>query len=194
MANVKISELTSLSGDSLHDDDLLAIVDDSASLTKQISLAELDKRYLGLPQTENRTAITNDELSSSDLFPLIDLSASGLNKIKKISISELDKRYVPQSLAYKALVFADSPYTISATSSDRVYGVTTTAGAVTINLPAASTMAGKTLHFVKLTSDGNAVTLDGNSSEKINGENTQVISSQYSTLSIYCTGTEWIIL
>lgn len=66
----------------------------------------------------------------------------------------------------------------------------------TVNLPAvASTQAGDRLIFVKTTSDAQAVTLDGNASETIDGSTTlATIDAQYDCVTIVSTGTAWIVL
>jgi len=66
----------------------------------------------------------------------------------------------------------------------------------TVNLPAvADTQAGDRLTFVKTTSDAQAVTLDGNSSETIDGSTTlATIDAQYDCAVLVSTGSAWIVL
>lgn len=66
----------------------------------------------------------------------------------------------------------------------------------TVNLPAvADTQAGDTLTFVKTTSDAQAVTLDGASSETIDGSATlATIDAQYDTAILVSTGAAWIVV
>lgn len=66
----------------------------------------------------------------------------------------------------------------------------------TVNLPAvADTQAGDRLTFVKTTTDAQAVTLDGNSSETIDGSTTlATIDAQYDTATLVSTGSAWIVL
>lgn len=65
----------------------------------------------------------------------------------------------------------------------------------TLNLPAvADVQAGAGLQFVKTTSDAAAVTLDGNSSENIDGSTTlATIDAQYDTAHLVSTGAAWIV-
>lgn len=74
-----------------------------------------------------------------------------------------------------------------------VYFCSTAGGAYTATLPAASGNAGKVYVFIKTTSDTNALTIDGNSSETINGVTTIQISQQYQATVIVCDGTNWLI-
>lgn len=67
-------------------------------------------------------------------------------------------------------------------------------GAFTVTLKTAVSMSGRSVWIKKTDSSGNAVTLDGDGSETIDGSTTQVISSQHVTLSIYSDGTQWWII
>lgn len=66
----------------------------------------------------------------------------------------------------------------------------------TVNLPAvADTQAGDRLTFIKTTTDAQAVTLDGNSSETIDGATTlATIDAQFDTAILVSTGTAWVVL
>ena len=66
----------------------------------------------------------------------------------------------------------------------------------TVNLPAvAKTMPGDTLVFVKTTSDAQAITIDGASSETIDGSTTlATMDAQYDTATLVSTGAAWIVV
>jgi hypothetical protein len=83
--------------------------------------------------------------------------------------------------------------TYTATTADKVISVQTSS-AWTLTLYAASGNAGRTLDIVKTSSDYNALTIDGNSSETINGGTTTSINTQYERLSIRCDGSNWHIM
>lgn len=87
---------------------------------------------------------------------------------------------------------ADSPYT--ALTSDGVILVNATAGVFTLNLPAASGNSGKVFRIKKTDSSFNAITVDGNSSETIDGSTTTTLNTQYEQLEIVCDGSNWHIL
>lgn len=72
--------------------------------------------------------------------------------------------------------------------------VDTTSGAITITLPAATSNTGTVYNIKKKTSDVNAITVDANASETIDGALTQTISLQYDSMSIHCDGTTWWII
>ena len=88
-------------------------------------------------------------------------------------------------------VFADD-----ATGSPKdIYLVTTGSSAVSANLPAAgSDYTGRVVTIFKADAGSGAVTIDGNSSETINGSATVALSSQYHYRTIMCDGSNWIVI
>ncbi len=87
---------------------------------------------------------------------------------------------------------SDSPYTALAT--DELILCNATGGAITVNLPAAASSSGKTFTIKKTDSGTNAVTIDGNASETIDGGTTYAISTQYEAVTIVCDGSNWFII
>lgn len=87
---------------------------------------------------------------------------------------------------------ADSPYT--ATASDYTILCNATAGAITINLPAAASHTGRIYNIKKTDSSVNAITIDGNAAETIDGDTTVLLGTQYHSLTIQCDGSNWHIL
>jgi len=86
-----------------------------------------------------------------------------------------------------------SPYAVALT--DNVILVDATAGAVTLNLPAAATADGRSLFVKKVDSSINAVTLEPDGAETIEGAaNLSTLDAQYDVVEIFCDGTEWFIL
>lgn len=84
--------------------------------------------------------------------------------------------------------------TATLTSASDVVLADASGGAYSITLPAVATSTGWTYTVIKTDSSANAVTLDGNASETINGALTYALSSQYAKVTIYCTGSEWLII
>lgn len=66
-------------------------------------------------------------------------------------------------------------------------------GAFTVTLPAAASHSGRILSIKKTDSSLNAVTIDGNASETIDGATTTRLSTQYESVDIICDGTNWHI-
>lgn len=85
-----------------------------------------------------------------------------------------------------------TPY--AALSTDEVLLVDASSAAVTVDLPAISTLAtGKTYTVKKIDSSANTVTIDGDGSETIDGALTVVIASQYDSVTVFHDDTEWWI-
>ena len=67
-------------------------------------------------------------------------------------------------------------------------------GAFTVTLPASSGVLGRIYHIKKTDSSANAVTVDGNSSETIDGGTTATISTEFESIMIICDGSNWHII
>lgn len=67
-------------------------------------------------------------------------------------------------------------------------------GAFTINLPAAASFTDRQYVIKKTDSSANAITIDGNSSETIDGATTQALTVQYQSITIACNGSNWFII
>lgn len=81
------------------------------------------------------------------------------------------------------VAFADSPFTPEPT--DGILLVDATGGAVTIALYPLADSLGVPLVVFKVDSSGNAVTLDGDGTEPINGSTTKVLAAQYDSATLY---------
>lgn len=84
--------------------------------------------------------------------------------------------------------------TYTATTRDRTIIADATSAAFTITLPSAASMIGSTLDVKKKDPSGNAVTIDGSGAETIDGALTQVVGSQYNSITVQSDGTEWWII
>jgi hypothetical protein len=82
----------------------------------------------------------------------------------------------------------------TATESDHVILVDASGGAVTINLPAAAGANGRMYQIKKTDSSGNAVTIDGNGAETIDGATTLSTTTQYQSFTIVCDGSGWWVI
>jgi hypothetical protein len=84
-----------------------------------------------------------------------------------------------------------STTSITHIAGEHFYLVSTSGGAVTMNLPTA--VGNKAIfNFVKTTGDGSVVTIDGSGSETINGSATKALGSQYAKVRIVSNGSNWI--
>lgn len=84
--------------------------------------------------------------------------------------------------------------TYAPTENDYFIAVDASGGAVTLNLPAcASLRVGKTYIIKKVDSSGNAVSVNPNSAETLDGSSTTLdITTQWYALTIVNTGSAWL--
>lgn len=84
---------------------------------------------------------------------------------------------------------------IAYTAADEpVILVDTSGGGVTITLPPAAGVSGRTYIIKKTTTDGNTVTIDGNGAETIDGAATATFTTSRGVREVYSDGTAWHIL
>jgi hypothetical protein len=90
-----------------------------------------------------------------------------------------------------AIVSKSADYTL--TADDGTVEVDASGAARTMTLPAVSAAAGRIYVIKKTDSSGNAVTVDPNASETIDGAATVSLASQYSTIIVQANaaGTAW---
>ncbi len=93
--------------------------------------------------------------------------------------------------ATKEIVVADSPYIV--TSGDFTIRGNAISGAIIINIPPANDIVGRILN-VKSINNLNAVTLSGNGSELIDGDNIFMVVSLFESVTIQANGTNWDII
>jgi len=84
--------------------------------------------------------------------------------------------------------------TTSVLSTDDLLLVDTSGGAVTLNLPAASTVPGKVYYAKKTSGTANNMIIDPDSSETIDGLATKTTNVQYETFTFVSDGSSWWIL
>ncbi len=92
---------------------------------------------------------------------------------------------------YTAVTSKSAAYT--ATLADEVIECDATSAAFTVTLPAAASSTGLKLYIKKIDASANAVTIDANASETIDGATTKALSSQYASYTIICNGSGWSI-
>jgi hypothetical protein len=90
------------------------------------------------------------------------------------------------------IVSKDAAYTI--TEGDDVVLGDATSAAFSVTLPPAAQYTGRTFIVKKIDSSGNAVTIDGNASEEIDGATTVALSTQYESRTLLAGSTSWHII
>jgi len=68
-----------------------------------------------------------------------------------------------------------------------------TSAPFTITTPLAADLEGQTIQIMKVDASANAVTIDGNGAETINGSATQTLSAQYDFMNVVSDGANWFI-
>lgn len=84
---------------------------------------------------------------------------------------------------------AASPYTVL--TSAQMLVVDASAGAVTLNLPAAASSSNLSIVVVAKSVTGGNVIIDASGSETINGATTKTLSVAYAQCRLTCDGTQW---
>ena len=113
---------------------------------------------------------------------------------------ELDADLTRMSLALRNMLVITRTATAAsytALSTDTYIGVTSTAVARTITLPAAATVESDKLYIIKDESGAagtNNITIDGNASETIDGQATATIGTNYGSRTIFCDGSNWFTI
>ncbi len=82
----------------------------------------------------------------------------------------------------------------TASDLDSVVLVDATSAGITVTLPDATVVSGKNITIKKTDASANAVTVDGNGSQKIDGATTASLASQNKYISIVSDGTNWHIV
>ncbi len=77
------------------------------------------------------------------------------------------------------------------TDADDVIRCDATLGAFTITLPTAVGITGRQFELKKVDASANAVTVDGNAAETIDGAATFALTAQYDAITVRSNGTNW---
>lgn len=72
--------------------------------------------------------------------------------------------------------------------------VDATAAAVTVTLPIAAKSTHREIMVKKIDASANAVTIDGNGSETIDGAANTALATQWKAKRLYCNGSAWFIV
>lgn len=165
-------------------------VDDSVSVVSMVVKTDWDADLLVVAGTPaGSPAVPSTPAGYIKIAELAIAAATGLPALGGIT----DKRnvYLPGS---SRLAYATKVADYTGTSMDELTLFDTSGGNRTHTLPPAASCPGKIIRSMKSTNDANTLTIDGNGSETINGELTQVIDYQYTMLSMLSIGTGWVLV
>uniref|UniRef100_A0A6M3XUH7 Uncharacterized protein n=4 Tax=viral metagenome TaxID=1070528 RepID=A0A6M3XUH7_9ZZZZ len=90
--------------------------------------------------------------------------------------------------------FAAKTADYTLTASDKVLSVDATSSETTITLPTAAGIAGRCYTIKKIDSSANAVVLDGNGAETIDGSANYRIVLQWQAVTVISNGTNWLVI
>lgn len=121
-------------------------------------------------------------------FPLVILRSSGYSGFN--TTTPHSQLHVAGALA-TAYVVKIAAYTI--TAADSFVACDATAGAFTITLPTASGIAGREYTVKKTDASVNAVTVDANGAQTIDGALTYALAAQFATVVVVSDGSNWLI-
>lgn len=113
---------------------------------------------------------------------------SGNSKFNQVSASEVKGTGFITFANHASVTGA-----LTADTSAYLWPCDATGAAFTVTLPAVASCTGRRYCFKRLNSGANAVTLDGNGSETIDGATTYVLSAQWASATLFCDGTQWLI-
>lgn len=132
--------------------------------------------------------VTTNPVGGTDPFSQGDDHLRLIKSVLKTTFPNATKPfYLPELPAAKT-----GAYTVIATDLNSIIPVDVSGGAFTISLTAAATLgAGFIVTLIKSDSSANAVTIDGNGAETINGVTTITLDNQYSVVTLFCTGSAW---
>lgn len=95
-------------------------------------------------------------------------------------------------LTPNSVLSASSNYTVTTTDGVSVVSMTTGASNVTVTLPAVASSGGRILTIKKIDSGAGTITITPNGGT-INGNTTNVLTAQYSWITMYCNGANWFV-
>jgi hypothetical protein len=133
---------------------------------------------------------------SSD--PAADVSQDGVLWIDTTGGAEQLKVRSGSDTAWTSLILtgpsASKTTTYVATAEDFTLLCDATGGAFSVTLPAAASSTGRTYFIKKTDASANAVTIDANGAETIDGATTLLLEDQYEGALIRCNGTAWSVV
>lgn len=103
-------------------------------------------------------------------------------------------QFVPTAKTASFSVTAPTATSYLVGDSKKLFLCDATSGAITASLPAAAGCSGMVIAFKKVDSSANAITIDGNSTETIDGEETYSLPAQYDFVILACDATGWHVL
>jgi hypothetical protein len=102
--------------------------------------------------------------------------------------------FLARSVARSPMTYVAKTANYTALATDEIIDCDATSASFTITLPTAVGITGKRYDIRKSDVSGNTVTIDADGTETINGSLTQVITTQYTNVSVVSDGANWMII
>ena len=168
------------------------------SLNSEQLLKQGVRKWCSFGNTIYVTARSKGDLRyNGNLFIQLDASAATKRAFFKVNHKyEADYKnsdYISAPMVARLNVVSKSA-NYTATTSDFAILVDASGGAITITLPTAVGNTGRMYNIKKTDSSTNAVIIDGNGAETIDGDVTKTITDQYVSLTIISDGNNWSII
>lgn len=121
--------------------------------------------------------------------------ADSTNRLWKVRDNANSAYLIKANLDSDMVVSRSSNYTVVESDFEKLILCDASSGAFTITLPAAATIGeGFEVSFKKSESSNNAVTIDGNASETIDGAPTLGLIGNQEVVTLICDGSNWRVL
>jgi hypothetical protein len=130
-------------------------------------------------------------------FPQVDVTAGGVRPITNLvgGLGTTSLRFATAFTGGASHGIASKTTTYTAAVTDHTLLCDATSGAFDVDLPTAASSTGLVLIIKKVDASGNAVSIDPNGTELIDGTSTSLaISTQWATRTIQSNGTSWFVI
>ena len=199
----ELEELTDGSTTTLHDHDVTGMTNwptvdysyvSGNDAATDVTAAELEELTDGSTTTKHDhdvTGLTN--------WPTVDYSyVSGNDAATDVTAAQLEELSDGSETSlhthYGAVPVTEYSSADTAASTPEVAACDASGGAFTLTLPTAASKEGYVYHIKKTDASANAVTVDGNGDETIDGAATRDVTAQWECLTIVSDGTNWLVL
>ena len=139
------------------------------------------------PTAEGDVVVGSTATATARLIPAItDVSDIGSETLRFRNL------YVMGGVAGQVISTTTTPYTVLA--DDFLIKVDATAGAKTVNLPTAVGIRGRQYIIKKIDASGNAVTVEGDGAETVDGAANATLAAQWDAVTVMSDNANWLIV
>lgn len=161
--------------------------------TSAVNGATIDPDKFNTLISDIASALTTS-VNTSGTVPLIANLAMGGNKITGLASGTAVGDAANMGNVHPTVLAKTANYTVLTTDTGRLITGDATSASFTLTLPAAASSSGMVIGAKKIDASVNTVTVDGNSTETIDGALTFVLSAQYDSVMLVCNGSAWYVV